>query len=154
MVKENRYISIGWSGTSWTELEHAVMYNLGMSHISSNSFFFSFLSNATRNGFHSSFLPLQAYTLLDSRQGPYQQWKYRRMAYVYSYCSAVLSFACWTFLIYLAREGLLILWLLVVVVIVVVVVMVVSRLHLFYTEVSFKALVDQALNMHKLFVEQ
>jgi hypothetical protein len=24
----------------------------------------------------------------------------------------------------------------------------------FYTEVSFKALVDQALNMHKLFVEQ
>ena len=34
------------------------------------------------------------------------------------------------------------------------VMMVVSRLHLFCTEVSFKALVDQALNMHKLFVEQ
>ena len=60
-------------------------------------------------------------------------------------------------MIYLAREGLLILWLFVVVVIVVVAVvkvMVVSRLPLFYTEVSFKALVDQALNMHKLFVEQ
>jgi hypothetical protein len=42
----------------------------------------------------------------------------------------------------------------VIVVVVVVMVMVVSRLHLFYTEVSFKALVDQALNMHKLFVEQ
>jgi hypothetical protein len=36
----------------------------------------------------------------------------------------------------------------------VVVMMVISRLHLFCTEVSFKALVDQALNMHKLFVEQ
>jgi hypothetical protein len=34
------------------------------------------------------------------------------------------------------------------------IVMVVSRLHRFYKEVSFKALVDQALNMHKLFVEQ
>jgi hypothetical protein len=60
---------------------------------------------------------------------------------------------------YLAREGLLILRLFLVVVTVVVVVvvlmaMVVSRLHLFITEVSFKALVDQALNMHKLFVEQ
>ena len=42
----------------------------------------------------------------------------------------------------------------VVIVVVVVVVMVVSRLHLFHPEVSFKALVDQALNMHKLFVEQ
>ena len=42
----------------------------------------------------------------------------------------------------------------IVVVVVVVMVMVVSRLPLFYTEVSFKALVDQALNMHKLFVEQ
>jgi hypothetical protein len=42
----------------------------------------------------------------------------------------------------------------VVVIVVVVIVMVVSRLHRFYTEVSFKALVDQALNMHKLFVEQ
>jgi hypothetical protein len=40
------------------------------------------------------------------------------------------------------------------VVVVVVVMMVVSRLHLFCTEVSIKALVDQALNMHKLFVEQ
>ena len=37
---------------------------------------------------------------------------------------------------------------------VVVVVIVVSRLHGFCTEMSFKALVDQALNMHKLFVEQ
>jgi hypothetical protein len=42
----------------------------------------------------------------------------------------------------------------VIVVVAVVKVMVVSRLPLFYTEVSFKALVDQALNMHKLFVEQ
>jgi hypothetical protein len=42
----------------------------------------------------------------------------------------------------------------VVVVVVVVVMMVVSHLPLFYTELSFKALVDQALNMHKLFVEQ
>ncbi len=54
---------------------------------------------------------------------------------LYSYCSAVLSFACSTFLIYLAREGLLILWLFVIVVVIVVVVvvvmMVVSRLHLF-----------------------
>jgi hypothetical protein len=52
------------------------------------------------------------------------------------YCSAVLSFACGTILIYLAREGLLILWLsfvvvVIVVVIVVMVVMVVSRLRLF-----------------------
>jgi hypothetical protein len=39
-----------------------------------------------------------------------------------------------------------------VVVVVVVMVMVVSRLPLFYTEVSFKALVDQALNIHKLFI--
>ena len=42
----------------------------------------------------------------------------------------------------------------VVIVVIVVVMMVVSRLHVCYTEVSFKALVDQALNMHKLFVEQ
>jgi hypothetical protein len=42
----------------------------------------------------------------------------------------------------------------VVVVVVVMGMMVVSRLPFFYTEVSFKALVDQALNMHKLFVEQ
>jgi beta-lactamase regulating signal transducer with metallopeptidase domain len=63
-------------------------------------------------------------------------------------------------LIYLAREGLLILWLFVVVVVVIVVVvvvmmvMVVSVSSLSYTELSFKAFVDQALNMHKLFVEQ
>jgi hypothetical protein len=40
----------------------------------------------------------------------------------------------------------------VVVVVVVMVMMVVSRLPLFYTEVSFKALVDQALNIHKIFI--
>jgi hypothetical protein len=54
---------------------------------------------------------------------------------LYSYCSAVLSFACSIFSIYLARGGLLILWLFVIVVVIVVVVvvvmMVVSRLHLF-----------------------
>jgi hypothetical protein len=38
-------MKIGWSGTSETELEQAVMYNLGMSHIISNSFL-SFLSKA------------------------------------------------------------------------------------------------------------
>jgi hypothetical protein len=43
----------------------------------------------------------------------------------------------------------------IVVAVVVAVMMVVSRLHpFFYTELSFKALVDQALNIHKLFVEQ
>lgn len=45
---------IGCSGTNWTELEQAVTYNRGMSHISSK-LFLSDLSRAFRNDFHSCF---------------------------------------------------------------------------------------------------
>jgi len=45
---------IGLSGPSWQELEQAEAYNLGMSHISSKTFFLSDLLRALRKGFHSS----------------------------------------------------------------------------------------------------